>query len=582
MVHVGNVPSVGTTPRRDPARSARGLSWRTAAISLLLLSLAFAFRMIGIDWGGFHADEHPSTAAKVLTGQLVDEWAFYPPLLNYVTAVLFAAYYVLGKTAGLWHDTAGFRAAFFEHRLPFFIILRIVTALWSALLAPLVYLFALRLRQSMPAAVLAGLLCSFIPANEYLAHFGKSDNGLAAAYMLVCIAGLAFAAAPMSRKRQFALAAATAFALSVKHSAAFLLVPLGGLIVFALWRDGQGLATSARACLGVILFTALVWLPLNIGIVLDPKGFLAAQVVQSQMSARNVPWSVTAAVFLDVATGEGGIPTAILLLYALAPIGIVMQRDGAARFSLWCLWIPVTVSILAVGSIVGDRQPIYLWLPQLSLMTVTVVLILTGYLTSGPRLARIAATVALAAISVVFVSRCYTILAQALDEPLARRLAAEIQANVRPDEKILSTVPLAGFLDLSSQGAAYDRQRHERLAAKYRVKLPETAQEALREKATGYTVASFPLVVGGLEFTDPAAIKAVVAYAWPLQPEEWVLDYWLERGFRVMVLSYEDNLWGVPAYRPMLSRIYDECQVVTKLKSKRPLFNDYDVSVYRC
>ena len=555
---------------------------RSAVFFVTLLMLAFGFRMIGIDWGGFHADEHPAAAAKVLTGQLVDEWAFYPPLLNYVTALLFSAYFVFGKFAGLWHDTAGFRAAFFEHRLPFFIILRIVTALWSALLAPLVYLFALRLRQSLPAAVVAGLVCSIIPANEYFAHFGKSDNGLAAGYMLVCLAGLAFATEPLSRRRQLALAVATAFLVSIKHSAVFLLLPFAGLIAVALWRGGQTICAAARACLSVALIAAFVWLPLNIGIVLDPGGFLAAQVVQSQMSARDVPWSVTASVFFDVVTGEGGIPAVVLLLFALSPIAIVMRRDGEVRFAQWCLWIPVTLSILMVGSFVGDRQPIYLWLPQLSLMTVTVVLVLTGFLSAGPVARRAAAGLALAGISVVFVSRCYTILAQALDEPIAKRLAVDIQTLIRPDEKILSTVPLAGFLDLSSKGAAFDRNRHERLAAKYNVKLSETAQETLKEKPSGYTVASFPLVVGGLEKSDPDAIRTVVAYAWPLQPEEWVLDYWLERGFRVMILSYEDNLWGVPAYRPMLSKIHNECQVVTSLKSKRPLFNDYDVSVYRC
>ncbi len=552
------------------------------ALPVLILLLAVAVRFTGIDWHGAHPDEHPSAAAKVLTGQLTDDLQYYPPLLNYVTAVLYAGYFAAGKAFGLWGSTGEFRAAFFTDRMPFFVLLRSVTAFWAALAAPLVYFLALRLGQKPWTAALAGVATAIIPASVYFSHIGKSDNGLASAFLLACLLALRLIDEPRSLSRQVALGAAIAFAFSVKHSALFLLGPAALMVVAALVRHGVRVGDLAR--LGAVTAAAAVvfWVPMNIGIVLDPHGFIAAQIVQSQMSSRDADWLTTLRLFYEVVTSEGGLPAAVVIAWLLVPGAILALPDRSARFCLWLLWIPTALSIVVIGSIAGDRQPFYLWLPQMTLMGATVALVLTLALSSARRALRLSAGVLIAALVGAFTLQSAAVLDQATAKPILLEVADEIKRSVDPSEKILTTNALTPFLDTSSAGRDIDRARHERLAAKYKVELPPVAAESLVQKDTGYTVASFPLVIGGLERTDPEKVKVVLPYAWPLQPEEWRLDYWLERGFRVLVVSKESELAEVPAYRAMFSAIRSQCRPIGDFKSRRPLFNDFDTLIYRC
>ena len=538
--------------------------------------------MIGIDWNGVHSDEHPAAAAKVLTGQFVDDLQYYPPLLNYCAAVLFAGYFVLGKIAHIWTTTDEFRAAFFADRTPFYVLLRMVPATWAALSAPLVYFLALRLGQSRLAALIAGIAAAIIPASVYFSHIGKSDNGLASAFLLVCLAALRFMERPEEQGRRIALGATIAFALSVKHSALFLLGPAAVLVLLELIGNGVRGWALARAVAVAGVTAVVLWIPMNIGIILDPAGFIDAQVVQSQMSARHASWGSTLSLFVEVVTSEGGIPAAILILWIAAPLAIVMIDDRTKRLSFWLMWLPTAIAFVVIASIAGDRQPIYLWLPTMVLMSITVILLLTQALSQKSAWLRWPATAAMAAIMLSFGVRNETILHQASASPLLREVANEIVRTVKPTEKILTTTSLAPFLDLSSAGGDIDRERHERLAQKYNVQLPPIAPESKVQKSTGYITASFPLVIGGLETTDPNKVKVVLPYAWPLQPEEWRLDYWLERGFRVFVVSKETELAEVRGYRAMFASIRAQCKPTARFLSKRPLFNDFDTVIYRC
>jgi 4-amino-4-deoxy-L-arabinose transferase-like glycosyltransferase len=344
---------------------------------LAVFLFALGARFIGIDWHGAHADEHPSAAAKVLAGQLVDDFQYYPPLLNYCTAILFVGYFVFGKIAGYWASAEDFRVAFFADRAPFYVLLRVVTATWAALVVPLVYWLALRLGQSRWSAVVAGTAAALIPASIYFSHIGKSDNGLASAFLLVCLAALRLIDEPDNVWRRIALGASIAFALSVKHSALFLLGPAAVLVLLELIRsDVRGRELGVLLAV-VAAATIASWLPMNIGIALDPVGFFEAQVVQSQMSSRDASWATTLALFVEVVTAEGGVPALILILWIAAPLAIATIEDQAQRFRFWLLWLPTAIAFVAVAAIAGDRQPIYLWLPHIVLMSVTVVLLLT-------------------------------------------------------------------------------------------------------------------------------------------------------------------------------------------------------------
>ncbi len=472
--------------------------------------------------------------------------------------------------------------AFFTDRSPFFVLLRVVAATWAALVAPLVYWLALRLGQSRWAAVLAGIVVGLVPASVYFSHIGKSDNGLASAFLLFCLASLRLIEKPVYVWRKIAVGAAIAFAFSVKHSALFLLGPAAVLVLLELIRNGVRGWALARAIAVAGVAAVVLWLPMNIGIILDPVGFIDAQVVQSQMSSRDTSWGSTLSLFAEVVTSEGGIPAATLILWIAAPLAIAMIDGRAKRFRYWLLWLPITVGFFVIAAIAGDRQPIHLWLPHMVLLSTTVILLLTLALSHKAAWLRWPAATALAVILVSFGIRNENILQQAAASPILLEVSDEIRRTVKPSEKILTTTSLAQFLALSSEGGDFDRARHERLAKKYNVQLPPVAPESKRQKSMGYITASFPLVIGGLETTDPDKVKVVLPYAWPLQPEEWRLDYWLERGFRVFVVSKEYELAQVPAYRAMFASIRSQCRPTARFFSKRPLFNDFDTVMYRC
>lgn len=554
----------------------------TLVLALLVFAAALAVRMVGIDWHGVHADENPGAAAKVLAGQFSADLQYYPPFLNYCTAALYAGYFVVGKLFGLWTSVLEFRSAFFADRTPFYVLLRFVCASWAALSAPLVYFLALRLRQGRWAAIVAGLATAAVPASVFFSHIGKSDNGIAPAFLLAMLMALRLIERPDDRLRQVALGAALAFGFSVKHSILFLLAPGAVLVLVELMRTGVTGWQLARVSAFTAAAATIVWIPMNVGILLDPVGFLAAQVVQSQMSHRDAPLEQTLSVFLEVVTSEGGIPLAILVAWAAMPLAIVRLKEQSVRFTFWLLWLPTAASIAVVALIAGDRQPIYLWLPQMVLMSVAVVLLLTHAASRAGHSVRVAALAALALFIGMFMVRSEAILAQSSAPPLLREVADEIRRTVAPSEKILSTTSLSAYLDLASAGADFDRARHDRLARKYNVQLPPIAPESLVTKLTGYTVASFPLVIGGLERTDPDEVKVVLPHAWPLQREEWHLDYWLNQGFRVLVVTKESELAAVPAYRPMFAEIRNRCKATATFTSKRPLFNDFDTVIYRC
>ena len=103
--------------------------WRRALG--LVFALAMLVRVTGLYWGGVYYDEAFGRGAKVLSGQLVPDQLWYPPLLDYLNAVAYAALYGLGRLVGVWSDTAAFRDQYFNNRTPFILTARLVTAIFG-------------------------------------------------------------------------------------------------------------------------------------------------------------------------------------------------------------------------------------------------------------------------------------------------------------------------------------------------------------------------------------------------------------------------------------------------------------------
>jgi 4-amino-4-deoxy-L-arabinose transferase-like glycosyltransferase len=567
-----------------PARSSRG---QVAAIIVGLFLFALALRITGIDWGGAHDDENPAAAAKVLTGQLTADQQYYPPLLNYLTAMGYGLLYVLGRGLGWWDSSAAFREAYFIDKTPFLIVARFVVATLSATAAPLAALLALDHQLRRRDAVIVGVLVALMPGAIYWAHIAKSDSGLGPAYLLILLAGFRLFDHIQSRTRAIALGAALVLAVSFKQSAVFFILPIAIILAAAaLWgTQRQPLKAVLRAMTITVVTVIALWIPLNIGIVLNPQGFIDAQVVQSQMSVRSADVLTTAHEWLKSVTHAiSGIPAVVLIFWALiVGAALVSIKTTAIRFRIVAMATATIVGMVIIAAIAGTRQLPYLYLPYTTLITAALAIAAMSLAQTARPPMKIALTAALLLVGTLFALRAADTLRQTLAPPIAGRLATAITQIAPPGTRILSPIRLDGLLPVSSIGESEDRGRHERLAKKYNVALPPVATESARGAPDGYIVRDYPWVIGGLESVDPDKVKVVLPFAWPLQREEWRLDYWRAQGFTLFVVK-NARLFDspLPAYRDFFRSIRSGCQQVARIDGGRMIFGEEDAMLYRC
>ena len=553
-------------------------------VFLALFGLALAIRLIGIDWHGYHPDENPRAAARVLAGDLTVE-SFYPPLFDYLIAAAYVALYAIGRVASWWDSTTAFRDAYFSDPLVFYLASRVVTAILSAFLAPLTFVFGIVHGISSRSAALAGAAAALIPGSIFWAHIAKSDVALAPAFLLVGIAASLVIARPGQRGRQALLALAIALAVSIKHSAIFFLGPLM-LLMLVISTQQPHPGRLAAAWLISLIGAAILWVPLNIGIILDPEPFLAAQRVQAIMSLRSSdPGGTMAAVMATLTSADTGLPIYLILLWALIPLPLLLVSPAAGRPFVRMMLIVQAATALAMLMLVylgGIRQPTNLWLPYISLIAVTILLTLAAYLDRPPGRERGVAFGLMLLCVVSFSMRTMPIVQQAIVPPNAAVIARHIRSIAAPGARILSAVDLSSSLPVSRDSYTEQRARHERLARKYGVTLPPSSRPLVPDPAGAYTIVPFPFVIGGLESVPPDQVTTVVAYAWPLQPEEWQLNHWQERGFRYVVADRAGHNHPVQAYRSFYRELAARCRTHAQVRTAKPLFWEQDVAIYDC
>lgn len=573
------------TPRRAP-QVRRTATKRNAIVFFALFAFALAIRLIGIDWHGYHPDENPRAAARVLAGDLSVE-SFYPPLFDYLIAVAYAALYVLGRALSWWNSTAAFRDAYFNDPLRFYLTSRFVTAILSSLLSPLTFVFGIVHGISWRASALAGAAAALIPGSVFWAHIAKSDVALAPAFLFAAIAASLMTAQPEQRSRQALLALAIALAVSIKHSAVFFIVPLLLLVMATSLRQTRP-GRLAAAWLTSLIGAAILWVPMNIGILLDPEHFLAAQRVQALMSVRSSGIRETmAAVIATLTSTDTGLPIYLIGLWALVPpllVGVVVAPPSGQQFvrAILVVQAATIIAMLMLVYLGGIRQPTNLWLPYTSLIAVTLVLVIAAYLDRPARFERVTAAGLMAFCVIAFSVRTFAIVQQATAKPNGAVIAGHIRSIAAPGTRILSAIDLSSSLPISPASHNEQRARHERLAAKYGVALQPSGRPLMPEATGAYTVVPFPFVIGGLENVPPDQVTTVVAYAWPLQPEEWRLSHWQERDFRYVVADKAGHTHPVPAYRSFYRELAARCRTLAQVRTARPLFWEHDVNVYDC
>ena len=556
-------------------------------ICFLLILLAIALRILGINYGYWYADERINDAAKVLTGELIPGQHFYPPLFNYIMALSFAVVYAIGRLVPFWHDASEFRAQYFSDPTVFYLTARFITAVAGAAIAPLFYLIARSAGLGKWPSLAAGLLGAILPVSIHLSHIAKSDIPLATAVVLTFYLLLLKYKNTEDRRLDLLLGLSVSLAFSFKHSFIFIFIPLfiGHLYWLSRLCDRsavmRSIALSAAACVAS-------WLVFNIGVILDLQNFLVYQSIQSVMSLRESSTYLGGlTTWLRIATDNAtGVTAVSTLLFLGFPAYLHSRYSGLLdKGPLTIFWISIAAGTVVVIMLTGERQQEGLWIPYFTAMHLFAALLIADLLASRDLRIRRAGTATLAAAVIFCLAGSAVVLRQALARPIAQDLAAYIAENFA-ERRIVTSFELR--LPRQKEAQALELEREQRLAAKYAVELPERSPENLiTESAPGAVFyVNMPIVFFGLEHADDAAMEGIVrAHAWPFQEDEWALDYWTRRGFSIFIVShfkYHELESPSQLVRTFYTDMGRRCALTKRFEPAKPMFLEYPISVFDC
>ena len=561
---------------------------KTEALTCLaLFLLALGLRLTGLDYGYFHGDERVNDAAKVLTGQLIPGQHFYPPFINYLNAVALVVLFAVGMVAGWWDSAGAFRDQYFTDPTAFYMATRAMTALWGAGMAVLFFLAARQLRLKQRSAIAIGLLGAFFPLAVFMAHISKGDAGLATAMMACIWAMLMRMDDPRHGRWDLILGLSVTLALSFKHSAIFVLLPMGlGWLALLAQQEGTGAALKSFA--RVFLLTAGLWPIFNIGVLLDFQNFLEYQRIQSVMSVQGGtagPWAGITTLIARSFETAFGMTSAMALAAILSPFLILTAPRLSQKGSLLVIWLALTIGTLATAWITGSRQPEHLWIANFAGYLFVGAVALAAYVESGPRLSQYLAASWLAVGLGLSIWGSVIVLTQAAAMPVQVALDHYLAEN-HADRRILTAV--AHRIPQQKEAQAVELQRIERLARKYKIDAPEVAEgriiQTSAEGALFYV--HMPAVLYGLESVDDGQEGYdVKAHTWPLQAEEWQRSYWMNQGFNLFVVQDFANYahhFEPEMRRQFLQALDRDCAELRRFDPSKPLFLEREVRVYDC
>ena len=548
---------------------------------VVLYLIALAVRVVGVWWGAPYGDERPQYAARVLVGELVPADHFYPPLLYYIHAVAYVVLFAVGRLVAMWHDLGEFREAFFERPHLFTVTCRLVVAMFAAGIAPLGAIIARRLGVGVRWAWVVGLVIGLHPVSVWWSHVSKPQMPMATGVFLMTAAVLYAVDRPGRRRPWIYLGLAIAIAVAFKQTAAFfaLSMTLGlGITQAVVHRIGFRELLTRGGLLG--LSALLLWCPLSVGVLMDLEGFIAYQEIQAAMSNRSASFGEIAGLLVPMlgSTVEGATWPGLL-------IGLAAPFLNRSPKHLLLFGSNVSALVLVV-MIAGPRITPALLLPFTGLFLLHGVIACALYAQAeGSRPKRVGQLGVLICLAGVTWGT-QTVVVQALRPPMGKRVVQVLDQLGGPAElRILASKKDYLGVPIAFTAQEEERQRHERLAQKYGVALPERPPERSKprgDQSRAFHVREFPWATHGLEvYTDEELDGAVRALAWPIQPEEWSLDYWRDRGFRVFIVMDLGINRTVPIYRAFFQSLREQAELVAKLETKRELFFETTQWIYR-
>lgn len=560
----------------------------TALVGLFVMALTL--RVTGLV-SFFNADEAWSASVRVLTGELKGGTSQTLPLVNYLNAASFIPLYGVGRLVGVWNSLADFRAQYFHDKTPFVFSGRLVSATLGAFTAVLAALIAGRLGLGRRSCLIAGVTVGLLPENVWIAHSAKTDSGVTFGLMLLVWSILRKLDAPASRGADVLIGLALAVAISFKQTAILVAPPLVvGLVAMLRWDSRLPWSKIARGLLVSMAACVAAGIPMNLGVLIDIPNFLAWQRFLLIAVESGRPASAYEIADLAVRTLAGtleGLTPAGLIVWLLAPL---IRRDS--RFLM--LWAAPAFAYVAInvasGPIIHPRY--YLPFNQIA-FTLAIVAALSMLERPGPW--RTVGRLATAAVLGCAAIGSFEVVRQAMATPMQARCPEVIRSIVDPErDRILAADLYMLGVPVDGAAAREGQDREDRLASQYGVKLPERPPEKRRDPdpfARGYYVRQIPYGLGGdpnREASLASRAKTIMPYWWPIQPEEWQLDYWTSRGFTIFMLidggGFSGSgipLYDEPLYRSFHEEIAKRCEPVATLLTTRELFGERSVRIYR-
>jgi hypothetical protein len=258
-----------------------------------------------------------------------------------------------------------------------------------------------------------------------------------------------------------------------------------------------------------------------------------------------------------------------------------LDKDMTEKRGLWALWSATTVGMILFAITAGDRQPEHFWLFFFCVVALLVALMLVDLMRRRWKLAFGAAWASFA-ISVVALALLWM---QTLGTPVRVAVSEDLRAQFS-DRKVMSMIAL----DIPQTQAAqsFEFARNDRLAVKYDVEMPPIAAERYitEDVAGAQFVVGFPTTLYGLEDASDEDLKGKVKpYAWPLQKDEWQVDYWQAQGIDVLVVSdLEHHMTDARSVllREFFTEVAETCQLQTSLAPVKPLFLERQIDIFDC
>ncbi|MFI5459578.1 MAG: ArnT family glycosyltransferase [Isosphaerales bacterium] len=550
---------------------------------VMLFFLAWLPRCIGLI-GFSNVDETGilKSAVRVLAGEIIPSGYIYTHFYVYANAAVLVPLYAIGRGIGVWHGTDDFRAQYFSDPTPFFFAVRLVSACLGALCAPLAASIANRLGLAQRLSLIVGGIVAVWPISVRFSHIAKPDIGSAFAILLLVWSILRKIDNPKSKWANVTVGVVLAIALSFKQTNLLVAAPVFvGLMAVSKWNDEQSWLEIVRGLLIASGVCVLLLIPVNLGLVLDLENFLHQQRFAGTTQWRQgTAYEIARVLVLMLAGNLTGITAAGVIAWLAGPF---VRQDR--RFLV--LWGSSVIGLVGFAAVSGTRIAEYR-LPPFEVLAVTLGCIAALSLCERKRFSRLVGLSLVIAIVACTLAGSFEVVRQSAAAPMASRVAKAIKTIVRPDrDKILAANGSIFGLPVSAAAEDEEWQRHERLAKKYGTKLPERAEEKRSRQGDtggGYFVRSFPMVIGGMEdFDQKAQEKLILPFSWPLQDEEWELDYWTARGFNIFVVLSEEYFLNstVRLYRSLHEQIKERCELVDRIPTARPLFFESEVTIYR-